>query len=241
MLTYQRTTTIAAPTDHVFQWHSQSAAFERLSPPWQPAQIEARSGVGLEPGSTVSLRVKVGPCRLQWVAQHQELIPDHMFSDHQVSGPFATWEHRHCFNRKSDDTTELVDDIQYKLPFGWIGQLGTGYARREIERLFAYRHRVTALDIGWHQKYQGPKMRIAITGATGLIGSALRPFLESGGHTVVPLRRTSGESVAVPSWNPTSGSFSEGHVGGSRFDYSPGRRKYRSTKMDHDTKDKNPR
>ena len=55
---------------------------------------------------------------------------------------------------------------------------------------------------------KGQKMRIAITGATGLIGSALRPFLESGGHTVVPLRRTNGESVVVPSWNPTSGSFS---------------------------------
>ena len=58
MLTYQRALTIAAPTDRVFEWHSQPAAFERLSLPWQPAHIEARSGSGLEPGSTVSLRVK---------------------------------------------------------------------------------------------------------------------------------------------------------------------------------------
>ncbi len=210
MLTYQRATTIAAPPDRVFEWHSRPAAFERLSPPWQPAHIEARSGVGLEPGSTVTLRVKVGPFRLRWVAQHRDLIPGQMFSDRQIRGPFASWEHRHCFNRTSEETTELVDQVQYKLPFGWVGQLGTGYARGEIERLFAYRHRVTALDIGWHQRYQGQKMKVAITGSTGVIGSALCPFLESGGHTVVPLRRTSGKSDDAPSWNPTSGIFSDG-------------------------------
>lgn len=51
-------------------------------------------------------------------------------------------------------------------------------------------------------------MKILMTGASGLVGGALRPFLETGGHTVVPLKR--GPEVKVGSdgsltWNPSSG------------------------------------
>jgi len=45
-------------------------------------------------------------------------------------------------------------------------------------------------------------MKIAITGSTGLIGSALVPFLIAAGHTVVPIVRGSGEGVR---WNPALG------------------------------------
>ena len=47
-------------------------------------------------------------------------------------------------------------------------------------------------------------MKVAVTGATGLIGSALVPFLLSGGHEVVLLRRASANGLGadVPSWDP---------------------------------------
>ena len=50
-------------------------------------------------------------------------------------------------------------------------------------------------------------MNIAITGASGLIGSALAPFLRGGGHTVVavPRGRPSG---AGPCWDPATGELS---------------------------------
>jgi uncharacterized protein len=41
-------------------------------------------------------------------------------------------------------------------------------------------------------------MKIAITGPTGLVGSALVPFLQKAGHEVFPLRRPT-------HWNPTTG------------------------------------
>ena len=80
-------------------------------------------------------------------------------------------------------------------------------ARAEIERVFAYRHRVTTTDTAWHYRYGGRAMNIAITGASGLIGSALAPFLRGGGHTVVavPRGRPSG---AGPCWDPATGELS---------------------------------
>ena len=65
-----------------------------------------------------------------------------------------------------------------------------GFVRRQLDRLFAYRHAVTAADLAAHRRYSGVKhMQIAIAGASGLIGSALTPFLTTGGHQVHRLVR----------------------------------------------------
>ena len=58
-------------------------------------------------------------------------------------------------------------------------------------------------------------MKVAVTGATGLIGSALVPFLRSGGHDAVPLRRAAASaSDGAPSWDPASGALSAGALDG---------------------------
>ncbi len=122
---YRRATHLVVSRKAAFDWHSNPGAFERLSPPWQPARIDSRTGKGLEPGATVVLRVKVGPFGLPWVAEHGEWDPGHMFSDRQVTGPFATWEHRHSFAERPGDTVELIDEIRYQLPLGYLGLLGS--------------------------------------------------------------------------------------------------------------------
>ena len=53
-------------------------------------------------------------------------------------------------------------------------------------------------------------MKVAVTGATGLIGSALIPFLENGGHTTMSLHRGSGTMADFPSWDPATGELSSG-------------------------------
>ena len=151
---YRRATTLAVPRQAAFDWHTYPGAFERLSPPWQPARIESRAGKGLAPGATVTLRVKVGPFWLPWVAEHGEWDPGYMFSDRQVTGPFTRWEHRHSFAEGTGDTVELIDEVRYQLPLGYVGLLGGHYARTEINRLFSYRHRGTARDTARHAKYR---------------------------------------------------------------------------------------
>jgi uncharacterized protein (TIGR01777 family) len=48
-------------------------------------------------------------------------------------------------------------------------------------------------------------MRIAITGATGLVGSALVPFLQNNGHAVVRLVRGAPRNAGEHRWNPEAG------------------------------------
>jgi NAD dependent epimerase/dehydratase family enzyme len=48
-------------------------------------------------------------------------------------------------------------------------------------------------------------MNILVTGAAGLIGTALVSRLKASGHGVLPLRRTAAGTDPGPSWNPAGG------------------------------------
>jgi NAD dependent epimerase/dehydratase family enzyme len=70
--------------------------------------------------------------------------------------------------------------------------------------MFAYRHRRTAADLALAARQEGPVMKVAITGASGLIGRALSSYLTTAGHTVVPLVRRAPQPGEVR-WDPRAG------------------------------------
>lgn len=217
MLQYRRQSRVAASSSEVFEWHARAGALERLTPPWSRVRVIARSGRSLEAGTRVTLRVPIGPFGVRWVAEHGPCVPGRSFSDRQIAGPFAAWEHEHRFEPLAAGESTLVDEVRYALPGGWCSIPARPWARRELDRLFTYRQRVTAVDMGWHRRYEGRPMKVAVTGATGLIGSALVPFLRSGGHEAVVLRRApAGRDAADgdPSWDPDTGALSAGALDG---------------------------
>ena len=58
-------------------------------------------------------------------------------------------------------------------------------------------------------------MRVAVTGATGLVGSALTPRLAGGGQEAVALRRAPAAAGGRgPSWDPATGALSAGALDG---------------------------
>ena len=169
-----------ASADSVFAWHCRPGAFERLSPPWESVKVLDRTG-GVEDGGRVVLAVRAGGLWRRWIAEHCDYEQGRQFCDVQAEGPFAHWRHRHRVVPEGPDRCYLEDDVEYALPLGRLGAwLGGAFVRRKLERLFLYRHRITACDLCLHQKYSwGQPMKIAITGSTGLVGSALVPYLTS--------------------------------------------------------------
>jgi uncharacterized protein len=194
-----------APAETVFDWHCRPGAFERLSPPWESVKVLARTG-SIKDGGRVVLAVRAGGFWRRWTAEHCGYEQGRQFCDVQIEGPFDLWRHCHRVVPDGPDKCRLEDDIEYALPFGrWGASLGGAFVRRKLERMFRFRHRITADDLCLHRKYsRGQPMKIAITGSTGLVGSALVPFLTTGGHHVTRIVRTSAtEHDAV--WNPATG------------------------------------
>jgi uncharacterized protein len=174
-------------------------------PPWESAELVERSGDGIREGARVVMRMRLGPLKQTWVAQHTKYIEGSLFQDEQVSGPFARWVHTHRFWPEPPDASVLEDEVVYAPPLGAAGRaFGGGMIRRRLERMFAYRHAVTREDLRRHAAFagQGP-LTVAVTGATGLVGSALVPFLTTGGHKVRRLVRGRADSARGDvAWNP---------------------------------------
>ena len=205
---FVRRTRIAAPADEVFRWHARPGALERLTPPWARAEVVERSG-GIEDGARVVLRIPLGPTRARWVAEHRDYIEGRQFRDVQVEGPFARWEHTHRFETDGPHACLLEDRIEYALPLGAPGAfIGGPFVRAMLERLFAYRHRITAQDLATHAAYPGAPLHVVVSGSTGLVGSALVPFLTTGGHRVTRLVRSQPQPrTGEIRWDPIAGSI----------------------------------
>lgn len=194
-----------ASAEAVWSWHSRPGAFERLVPPWQAVRLLERQG-GIEEGGRVVLAVRAGGRWRRWVAEHRNYQAGRQFCDVQLEGPFRFWRHCHRVVPGSAERCSLEDDIEYALPLGRVGNLlGGATVQRALARIFRYRHEVTAHDLLLHQKYStGRAMKIAVSGSTGLVGSALVPFLTTGGHSVTRLVRGPADGAAV-AWDPSAG------------------------------------
>lgn len=142
VITFTRSSLIETPVEALRDWHFEPGAFERLSPPWERVRL-LEGPDRLCDGAIVVLEVRIGPFRSRWVASH-ELTPDG-FIDRQLEGPFASWEHHHLFESVDAARSRLTDSIRCELPLGPIGWFfGKPLVERKLDRLFSYRHRITA-------------------------------------------------------------------------------------------------
>ena len=212
---FVHSSTIDAPAQAVFDWHTRPGAFERLLPPWESVEVESRTG-GIRDGDRVTLRSRVGPLWTRWVVEHRDYREGEQFRDVQISGPFRSWQHTHRVIPNGPNESTLTDEIEYELPMGLAGRLlGGSFVETKLRRLFAYRHAVTAADVRAHQAVVGrPSLRVMISGSTGLIGANLVPLLTTGGHDVIRLVRDR-EAVADRNahWDTASGRIEADHVG----------------------------
>jgi uncharacterized protein (TIGR01777 family) len=203
---FEARTEVPVPAVEAFRWHARPGAFVRLSPPWSRVEVIG-GGAGIEDGTRLVMRLGSPPLSIEWVAVHRGYEEGRRFVDEQESGPFAAWVNEHLFKEASPGRSVVVDRIEYTIPFGRVGDLIAGaFTRRRLGRLFGFRGAITAGDLARHAPYVGrPPLRIAITGASGLIGSQLAAFLTTGGHQVLTFARARTPRDGEIAWNPATG------------------------------------
>lgn len=189
---------VDAPIADVFAWHARPGAFARLSPPWQPMRLVTEAASLKDGRATLAL-----PGGLRWVAVHQpaDYDPPRRFVDAIGGDGLATlptrlavrWRHTHDFEDVGHGRTRVIDRLDTPVP----GSL--------LRPMFTYRHRQLADDLAAHRLAAdnglGP-LTVAVTGASGLVGSALTAFLSTGGHRVIRLVRRSPRGDDERAWDP---------------------------------------
>lgn len=203
-LVVERRTFLPVSADDAWRWHAEPGwgAFERLAPPWRRVTMLERPAA-LADGARLTFRIAAGPFGVRWVAEHRDVQPNSGFVDFQVDGPFERWVHQHRFEPQRDGNAVLHDRIACVPPLGL--RVGRALVERELRRILAYRHALTADELAMHASAaHRPRIHVAITGASGLLGSALVPALTAGGHRVTRIVRGAAGPGEV-SWDPAAG------------------------------------
>lgn len=172
------------PRPEVWDWHTRPGAVTRLTPGFAHVHVASEAS-SLRDGTTV-LRLP----GLRWDARH---LPGSFregshFADECSNAPvkqLTRWRHHHDLadapaTDTAQDGTLLTDSVDTTAPSALL------------DRIFAYRHRQLTEDLTFlsHQDHGAPRHTVAVTGATGLVGTRLTALLRSTGHTVVPLSRS---------------------------------------------------
>ncbi len=61
-----------------------------------------------------------------WITEITHLEDRKFFVDEQRFGPYAMWHHEHHFEELGNDKIKMTDIVNFKLPFGFLGDFFAG-------------------------------------------------------------------------------------------------------------------
>lgn len=77
--------------------------------------------------------------KTKWLTEITHVIDKHYFVDEQRFGSYALWHHKH-FIKAIEGGVEMEDIIDYKLPFGILGQMVHPIlVKPKLDEIFNYR------------------------------------------------------------------------------------------------------
>ncbi len=141
MKLYQLHTKQKLPISKEEAWDflSSPANLEKITP---DMGFEILSGADrpMFPGQIIQYIVSPFPgVKTKWVTEITHVMDHEYFVDEQRFGPYALWHHKH-FIREIDGGVEMEDIVDYKLPFGILGQIMHSLVvKKKLKKIFEYR------------------------------------------------------------------------------------------------------
>jgi ligand-binding SRPBCC domain-containing protein len=73
----------------------------------------------------------------KWRSKITYLKP-YTYVDEMLKGPLK-WKHTHLFKKIDEFETNVIDEIEYEIPFGIFGKLFEGFVFSKLNKIFEYR------------------------------------------------------------------------------------------------------
>jgi ligand-binding SRPBCC domain-containing protein len=139
--TLRRETVICRGLEEVFAFFSRAENLQVITPEWLHFRILSVHPEPMQKGTLISYALRIHGVRVRWTSEIVEWAPPHRFVDSQIKGPYRLWRHTHQFAAEGDNT-RLTDEVQYAVPFGFLGRIGHRLkVRSDIEKIFSYREK----------------------------------------------------------------------------------------------------
>lgn len=132
----------------VFDFFSAPENLGRITPPAMRFRILQGPGRRLREGDRIEYSIRVMGLPVRWTTRIVLWREGEVFADLQERGPYRHWLHTHSF-REVPGGVEMVDVVEYELPFGVMGSLFGGWlVRRQLDAIFAFRGKVVRSIFG---------------------------------------------------------------------------------------------
>lgn len=146
MSTYriERRQVVPRPPEETFAFYEQPRNLGRITPRWLKFRMVCGEALTMRRGLRIHYRIHPLGFPQRWTSEITEYDPPRRFVDEQVVGPYRRWRHIHEF-RPVGNGTEIIDVVEYELPFGRLGRLAHAlFVARQLRTIFDYRERIVA-------------------------------------------------------------------------------------------------
>ena len=139
----ERRQVVAGRLSDVFSFFKDPRNLEAITPPWLRFRVHSSTTETVERGTEIDYRLRWHVVPMRWRSRISEYEENRTFVDEMLRGPYAFWRHRHDFAEVATGI-EIVDVVEYRLPFGLIGRLAhASVVRSQLEAIFDFRQEAT--------------------------------------------------------------------------------------------------
>lgn len=126
--------------DEAWAFLSDPKNLKTITPDYMSFDILSGADRPMYPGQIIQYIVTpILGIKTNWVTEITHVADKQFFVDEQRFGPYALWHHKH-FIRAVEGGVEMEDIVDYKLPFGWFGNLFHGLiVKPKLKEIFNYR------------------------------------------------------------------------------------------------------
>jgi ligand-binding SRPBCC domain-containing protein len=144
----QRSQRVSVTPARAFGFYADAHNLEPMTPPWLHFQVTTPGPIEMGAGTLLDYRLRLHGVPITWQTRIETWEPPDRFTDVQLRGPYARWEHTHEFEPAGEDGCTMHDRVLYAIPYGPLGELAHRlFVRRDLERIFDFRRDAFAASL----------------------------------------------------------------------------------------------
>ena len=127
--------------DQLFNFHLDTNNLVKITPPGMEVKLLNKKFTAKE-GEILRIKTIKNFIPIIWEVKIEKIENPKLLVDIALKSPFKYWKHSHKFTKKAN-CVELRDEVIYELPFGKLGSLFDFFVKKELEKMFDFRHKIT--------------------------------------------------------------------------------------------------
>ena len=143
MRTFRHSFIVKSPIEKVWHFYTDVRHLETITPKEMELKIVNTTSQNIIQGqeilgsSKIFEKMKIRRT-MTWYSKIT-FLKKYEYIDEMLAGPFKKWRHLHKFHSIDGKQTEIIDEIEFELPYGILGKLFEGYTYKQLQNIFGYR------------------------------------------------------------------------------------------------------